>query len=212
MSVPPPPNRWMSPPPYDSTPPVSDSGLTPYLQLSHILSLTWLAYPILSLIFIAFRLQLSSESAQTAINNAKADLLTGCLAAQKAASSAASLPRFMALATNDQITDAVNASMEAAREALILSLTIMETIINFIVDIYRSTFLCFLELVVRGGLSLIIGATQEVHLTSLLSVTVLLTLLLDKYTPYKYIQLSAHIHSKRRNYRQFRNSDCDRWG
>jgi hypothetical protein len=106
---------------------------------------------------------LSSDSAQTAINNAKDDLLTGCLAAQKAASSAASMPRFMALATNEQITDAVNASMDAAREALILSLTIMEAVINFVVDIYRSTFLCFLELVVGGGLSLIIGATQEIN-------------------------------------------------
>lgn len=188
MSISPPPTRWMTPPPlYVSTPPVSDSGLTPYLQLSHILSLTWLAYPILSLIFIAFRLNISSESGQTAINNAKADLLTGCQAAQRAASSAASMPRFMALATNDQMIDAVNASMDAAREALILSLTIMEAVINFVVDTYRSTFLCFLELVVRGGLSLIIGATQEVRLTSLLSVVVPLTLLPDKHLSSKYI-------------------------
>jgi len=70
----------------------------------------------------------------------------------------------MAIATNDQITDAVNASMNGAREALVLALTVMEAIINFLVDIYRSTFLCFLELIVRGGLSLIIGATQEVRL------------------------------------------------
>ena len=99
-----------------------------------------------------------------AVNNAKGDLLTGCRAAQQAASSAASMPRFMAVATNEQISDAVNASMNGAREALILSLTVMEAIINFLVDIYRSTFLCFLELVVGGGLSLIIGATQEVRL------------------------------------------------
>jgi hypothetical protein len=156
----------MSPPPlHDSQSAVSNSGLTPYLQLPHILSLTWLAYPILSLIFIAFRLQLSSDSAQKAIDNAKSDILAGCLAAQRAASSAANMPRFMAVATNEQIADAVNASMNGAREALILSLTVMEAIINFIVDTYRSTFLCFLELVVRGGLSLIIGATQEVCLS-----------------------------------------------
>ena len=195
----------MSPPPvYDTIPRVSDSGLTPYLQLSHILSLTWLAYPILSLIFIAFRLSISSDSAQTAISNAKGDLLTGCQAAQQAASAAASMPRFMALATNDQIIDGVNASMDAARDALILSLTIMEAIMNFIVDTYRSTFLCFLQLVVGGGLSLLIGATQEVRLTSLLSVTVPLTFLLDKLLSSKYIQLSAHVYSKRRSNGQFR--------
>jgi hypothetical protein len=164
MSVSPPPVRWMSPPPvYDSTAVVSNSGLTPYLQLPHVLSLTWLAYPILSLVFVAFRLQLSSDAAQKSITNAKGDLLTGCLAAQQAASSAASIPRLMAIATNEQIVDAVNATMDGARAALVLSLTAMEAIMNFIVDIYRSTFLCFLELAVRGGLSLIIGATQEVR-------------------------------------------------
>ncbi|KAI9439821.1 hypothetical protein H4582DRAFT_2097921 [Lactarius indigo] len=73
------------------------------------------------------------------------------------------MPYFMALVTNEQITDAVNASMNGAREALILALTVMEAVINLLVDIYRSTLLCFLELVVRGGLSLIIGATQEIN-------------------------------------------------
>ena len=165
MPVSPPPTRWMSPPPvYDSRLTVSNNGLTPYLQLPHLLSLTWLASPILSLLFVAFRLQLSSDSALASVNNAKGDLLTGCQAAQQAASAAASMPRFMAVATNDQIVDAVNASMNGAREALILALTIMEATINFLVDIYRSTFLCFLELVVGGGLSLILGATQEVRL------------------------------------------------
>jgi hypothetical protein len=125
----------------------------------------------LSLLFIAFRLQLSSDSAQNAVSSAKGDLLAGCLAAQGAASSAASMPRFMAIATNEQIADAVNASMDGARDALILALTVMEAIMNFIVDTYRSTFFCFLELVVGGGLSLIIGATQEVRLTNFPSVS-----------------------------------------
>jgi hypothetical protein len=38
----------------------------------------------------------------------------------------------------------------------------MEAIINFLIDIYRSTFLCFLELIVGGGLALLIAAVQEV--------------------------------------------------
>ena len=139
------------------------STLKPYLSLSHILSLTWLAYPILSLLFIAFRLQLSSSSAQDAVNDAKNNLLTSCKAAEQAATAAASLPRYMAVATNDQIADAVNGTMNAARATLVLSLTIMEAIINFVVDIYRSTFLCFLELVVQGGLAVLIAAVQEVR-------------------------------------------------
>ena len=89
-------------------------------------------------------------------------MLASCLAAEQSATSTASLPRYMAIGTNKQIVDAVNNTMNGAREALILSLTVMESIINFIIDIYRSTFLCFLELVIRGGLAILIGAVQEV--------------------------------------------------
>ncbi|THH33317.1 hypothetical protein EUX98_g878 [Antrodiella citrinella] len=157
-------NRWMSPPPvYDAalSTPQHYTTLTPYLTLPHLLSLTWLAYPILSLLFVAFRLQLSGASAASAAADAKGDLLTSCTAAEHAATATASLPRYLAAATNDQIADAVNDTMNAARATLVLALTVMEAIINFIISIYKSTFLCFLELVVRGALSILIGAVQE---------------------------------------------------
>ncbi|PPQ70294.1 hypothetical protein CVT25_014616 [Psilocybe cyanescens] len=158
--------NWNIPPPtYDAPSSTSymSTTLTSYLQLSHLLSLTWLAYPILSLIFVAFRLQLSLADAQNAVAGAKDDLLASCRAAEQAATSASSMPRFMALATNKQFADAVNGSANAARATLVLALTVMEAIINFIVDIYRSTFLCFLELVVRGGLAILIGAVNELN-------------------------------------------------
>jgi len=159
------PQRGSSPPPVyaaHSTSHTSSTTLRPYLQLPHLLSLTWLAYPILSLIFVIFRLQLSSQSAQTAVANAKDDLLTACQAAEQAATAAASAPRYMAIASNQLIADTINGTMNDARAALILSLTVMEAIINFLIDIYRSTFLCFLELIVGGGLALLIAAVQEI--------------------------------------------------
>ncbi|TFK67400.1 hypothetical protein BDN72DRAFT_843179 [Pluteus cervinus] len=162
MSVTSPNPRWNSPPPtYDTH--MSSSTLTPYLRLPHLLSLTWLAYPIISLAFVAFRLQLSLASSQDAVANAKGDLLTSCKAAEQAATAAASMPRFMAAATNRQFAEAINGTMNGARAALILALTSMEAIINFLIDIYRSTFLCFLELVLRGGLAILIGAVAELN-------------------------------------------------
>ena len=130
------------------------------------MSLAWLAYPILSLLFIAFRLQFSSASADDAIANAKDQILSSCHAAEKATLVVVNLPRYMATATNHRIASAVHGTMQGARAALILPLTVMEAIINFIVDMYRSTFLCFLERVVRGALSILIGAVQEVRLSS----------------------------------------------
>ncbi|KAG6817485.1 hypothetical protein H0H87_008110 [Tephrocybe sp. NHM501043] len=154
-------SAWNAPPPtYDAS---SSSTLTSYLQLPHLLSLTWLAYPILSLLFVAFRLQLSLSSAEDGVASAKSNLLASCRAAEKAATSASSMPRFMAIASNEQFADVVNGSLNAARATLVLALTAMEGIINFIIDFYRSTFLCFLELVVRGGLEILIGAVNELN-------------------------------------------------
>lgn len=173
----------------------SATTLKPYLELPHLISLTWLAYPILSLLFVAFRLQLSSDSASDAVSSAKDDLLASCKAAEQAATAAASMPRYMAAATNAQITDAVNGTMNGAREALILALTVMEAIINFIVDTYRSTFLCFLELVVRGALSLLIGAIQEVSSSCSMYTQYLRSSV--QYLPYGHIQHYSHEHSER---------------
>ena len=107
-------------------------------------------------------MQLSLSSAEGDIATAKNDLLASCSAAEQAATAAASMPRYLASATNKQFADAVNGSMDGARVALVMALTVMEAIINFIIDLYRSTFLCFLELVVRGGLAVVIAAVQAV--------------------------------------------------
>lgn len=96
------------------------TALTPYLTLPHLLSLTWLAYPVISLFFVAFRLIDSTSSAKDGVADAKANLLTSCLAAQRAASSAASMPRYLAIGSNEAIQTAVNASMDAARLTMIL--------------------------------------------------------------------------------------------
>lgn len=135
---------------------------TPYLQLPHLLSLSWLAYPIISLIFVAFRLQLSLASAENGLEAARNDILSSCNAAQHAATGAASFPRYLASTSNQQFADSANGAMEAARVALILSLDAMEAILNYIIGSYRSTLLCVVELVVQGGLSLVTGAVGAV--------------------------------------------------
>jgi len=156
-----------TPPPYDTLSNTAYIGptttLKPYLELNHLYSLSWLAYPILSLLFVAFSLIASSDSIAKGIDSAKDTLLSSCAAAEKAATSTASLPRYLAAATNEQYADAVNATLNAARATLVVALTIMEAIINFIIDIYQSTFLCFLELIVRGILAVLQEAVDLVR-------------------------------------------------
>ncbi|KAJ7799325.1 hypothetical protein B0H14DRAFT_3491687 [Mycena olivaceomarginata] len=48
--------------------------------------------------------------------------------------------------------------LPACPDALDLSLSVVEAAIDYFVDTYRSTFLCFLELVVQGGLAVLAAA------------------------------------------------------
>ncbi|KAJ6570421.1 hypothetical protein B0H10DRAFT_2353933 [Mycena sp. CBHHK59/15] len=134
----------------------------PYLEFAHLISLTWLAYPILSLGFVIFNLQLALSAVEANAQNAKSALLSSCYAAQAASSASASLPRYIAISLNKSYSTAINDSLNAAQAALDLSITVVEAVIDFFVDTYRSTFLCFLELVVQAGLAVLAAAVAEI--------------------------------------------------
>jgi hypothetical protein len=96
------------------------SRLRPYLTTAQLISLAALASPIISLLFILFRLRESSDVAQQSVNDAKNTLQASCLAAERAASVGASLPRYLAQGVNDEITKSVKATMNGVRVALTL--------------------------------------------------------------------------------------------
>ncbi|KAJ7880354.1 hypothetical protein B0H14DRAFT_3106215 [Mycena olivaceomarginata] len=154
------PNWNAAPPTYDAHS-LDSTQLRPYLQLPHLISLTWLAYPILSLIFVVFRIQLSLASSQDAVASAKSDLLTSCKAAEKAATAAASMP----VTWQSPLTN----SSPAPRLSILLS------------TFTGPTFLCFLELVIRGGLAILIGAVQELNVVVQAAASGIRTLIQDTF-------------------------------
>ncbi len=64
--------------------------------------------------------------------------------------------------TNDEVVRATQASILALGAALIDSITIIETVLTFVLDTYRSMLLCTIELAVRGTLDILIGAVEVV--------------------------------------------------
>lgn len=64
--------------------------------------------------------------------------------------------------TNDQAVRATQASILAMGSALGDCVTIIEAVVTFMVDTYRSMLLCTIELAVRGTLEVLIGAVKTV--------------------------------------------------
>jgi hypothetical protein len=64
--------------------------------------------------------------------------------------------------TNDEVIRATQASILLIGAALIDCVTIIETVVTFIADTYRSMLLCTIELAVRGTLDILISAVHTV--------------------------------------------------
>ena len=74
----------------------SASAIRPYLTRNDLYTLSWACYPVLIILFVAFHLKLATNSVADGVEDAKRALATSCNAAQKAATVAASLPRYLA--------------------------------------------------------------------------------------------------------------------
>uniref|UniRef100_V5EPS3 Plasma membrane fusion protein PRM1 n=1 Tax=Kalmanozyma brasiliensis (strain GHG001) TaxID=1365824 RepID=V5EPS3_KALBG len=134
--------------------------LQPWLGLRARLFLAPISIPLISLLFVAFRLLASSNDANDSVSSAKTKLLSSCDAVEATASLAASLPHFLAGTTNQQLAQSVTATVHGAARVFDLSITAIEKILTYIVDSYRSLFVCFMELLVRGSLAVLIEAVQ----------------------------------------------------
>ncbi|KAG8846316.1 plasma membrane fusion protein prm1 [Serendipita sp. 405] len=146
------------PPPYSQHAP-----LGPYLRLSHRLSLAPFAYPIIAVAFVALRFYLSLQSAKNLIQDAKELVIAGCLGAQRAATAAVSIPRWMALETNEQILNVAHGTIEAARKGINASLHSVNALVIFVIETWQSFYLCLFQFVVRGSLAAVITVTQYVE-------------------------------------------------
>jgi hypothetical protein len=75
---------------------MATSSVRPDLTRNDLYSLSWACYPVVCILFVAFHLKLATNSVADGVDDAKRALGASCNAAQKAATVAASLPRYLA--------------------------------------------------------------------------------------------------------------------
>lgn len=75
---------------------MATSSVRPYLTRNDLYTLSWVCYPVVCILFVAFHLKLATNSVADGVDDAKRALAASCNAAQKAATVAVSLPRYLA--------------------------------------------------------------------------------------------------------------------
>ncbi|GEM10975.1 plasma membrane fusion protein PRM1 [Rhodotorula toruloides] len=106
--------------------------LRPYLGPRAHISLSWLSQEFLALLLLLIALAFLLASIPALTRDAKASLTSACAGVEGAASVAVSLPHYMADGVND-----------------------------FIIDTYRSLYLCLLDLAVHGSITVLVKGIEE---------------------------------------------------
>ncbi|PWN52083.1 hypothetical protein IE53DRAFT_367513 [Violaceomyces palustris] len=140
--------------------PSTDGPLQPWLGLKARLALAPVSTVLVSLVFVMMRLLMSTDDVDSNVDAAKTKLLGACKGAEIASSVAASLPHSMADSANQRTEKSVEGTVQEAGRLLYLGVVAIEAILVYLVDSYRSMYLCFIELLVRGTLSVLISAVE----------------------------------------------------
>ncbi|ORY24192.1 hypothetical protein BCR39DRAFT_582344 [Naematelia encephala] len=142
--------------------PTSSSTLTPYLTLPPRLLLTTLSPALLPLILTIAHLIANRSSTASLASSLKSSVLSACAGLATGAASLQTMPRYLAMQTNAAAIQAGQATIIGIGTALMDVVTILEVVLNFMVDTYRSMLMCTIELAVRGTLEILIGAVQTI--------------------------------------------------
>ena len=136
--------------------------LTPYLGSRSRLSQVWFNRWTLLLALIIVRVFLSTQSLDDDINSAKREALAACTSVERAGSAMASMPHYMAQGVNELTTTAIEASVRALHQTLILAISAVREILIFVIHMMVGTYVCLITFAITGTAGALIDATKEI--------------------------------------------------
>lgn len=125
---------------------------TPYLGLRARLSQVWINKWTILLLLILCRVLLAIQGLDHNIASAKTQALSACTSVENVGSAMASMPHYMSGGVNAMAASGVTKAVAALMDMLMLTITGVEEIALFIINLLTSTYVCLITLVVDGAL------------------------------------------------------------
>ncbi|TVY73373.1 Plasma membrane fusion protein prm1 [Lachnellula suecica] len=135
---------------------------TPYLGLQARLSQVWINRWTVLLLLIIARLLLAISSINRDVASAKAEALSACTNVENLGSAMASMPHYLSAGVNALAADGVTKAVNTLMDMLLLSITGIEEIVLFVINMMTSTYVCLITLAVAGSLHAAISMIEEV--------------------------------------------------
>ena len=146
----------------NSEPPNTAPYYTPYLGLRARLSQVWINRWTILLALIICRLLLAIKDINYDIANAKQEALSACTSVENVGSAMASMPHYLSDGVNALAADGVTSAINGLMNMLMLTVTGVEEIILFVINMMTSTYVCLITLAITGSLEVAIQMIEDV--------------------------------------------------
>ncbi|TVY48370.1 Plasma membrane fusion protein [Lachnellula occidentalis] len=147
---------------HDKAPPTTLPYYTPYLGLRARLSQVWINRWTVLLLLIVCRLLLAISTINRDIGSAKREALSACTSVEHAGSTMASMPHYLSQGVNALAADGVTSAVNGLMQMLMLSITGVEEIVLFVINMMTSTYVCLITLAVSSSLHAVIDVVEKV--------------------------------------------------
>ncbi|KAK2779947.1 plasma membrane fusion protein prm1 [Emmonsiellopsis sp. PD_33] len=148
------PNAYRPSPPPDA--------ITPYLGLRSRLSQVWINRWTILLLLILARVLIAIGSLDGNLSSARREALSACTSVESMGSAMASMPHYMSKGVNELTASGVERAINGLMSMLELTITGVEEIIIFFINVLTQTYLCLITLVVAGAMNLALDVVKEV--------------------------------------------------
>lgn len=137
-------------------------SVKPYIGLRARLSQIWINNYTIFLILIIVKLVMFRASLSSSLETAEKYTMSSCKSAENMGSSVATMPHYLAIGANSLISKGLNSTRDGLIEMLMLSLTVLEQLLLFVINMLVGTYACLLTVAVNTAANTAINATEAV--------------------------------------------------
>lgn len=143
--------------------PHTADNITPYLGLRARLSQIWINRWTILLILVLVRVLLAISGLHHDLESAKTEALSACSGVESMGSVMASMPHYMSKGVNELAATGVEKAVNGLMSMLLLSVTGVEELVVFYINLLTSTYLCLITLAVSGSLHAALRVAEDVN-------------------------------------------------
>ncbi|KAL9610151.1 MAG: hypothetical protein Q9167_005129 [Letrouitia subvulpina] len=135
--------------------------ITPYVGLRARLSQIWMNRWTILLFLILARLLFAVAGLHDGLTSARTEALSACSDVESVGSAMASMPHYMSKGVNELAGSGVEKAVRGLQSMLFMTITGVEELVVFYINMLTSTYLCLITLVVSGSLHVALQVIED---------------------------------------------------